>query len=297
MSPDGFSIYDRDITISARELLKKRAQDRGPTPDPGKPDLPPITETGGLRLHVLGSGSKGNCAVVEGPEGSVLIDCGFSKKETFARLDSLGVARASIKGILLTHEHSDHTRGVGVLARGLHVPVYATYGTAQSPSVSREVSCVPVNSRDRFEIAGFEIVSFPTSHDAREPIGFRFEIDGDALGYLTDSGIISQEAFELLYDTRILALESNHDPKMLKEGPYPYQLKVRIASEKGHLSNVQTRDALRKLLSSRLKTVVGMHLSETNNTPRVSVKTVSEAVEPHTIELHAARQNRPHSYL
>lgn len=296
MTDRDFSLYDEDTALTAEQILAARARDKGPTPDPAPHVLPPLQETGGLRFHVLGSGSKGNSCVIEGPEGALLIDCGFSKKETFARLETLGIPKSSLRAILLTHEHSDHTRGLGVLVRGLHIPVYTTYGTAQAPSVSREVACVPLHSRDQVTIAGIKVTTFPTSHDAREPIAFRFEADRDAVGYLTDCGTLSPESLELLCDTRILALESNHDPHLLQTGPYPYDLKVRIASDRGHLSNIQARDALATLVTSRLQTLVGMHLSETNNEPSLSVNTLVPGLSREGIGVFAARQNRPRSF-
>lgn len=285
-----------DESLSAAELLRIRSQDQGPLTKElqyfGRQHDPKLS--GGLRFHVLGSGSKGNSAVVEGPSGAILIDAGFSKKESFLRLEQLGISRASIKAIILTHEHADHAAGIGVLSRGLQVPVYASDGTRLHPRIAREISCIPLRSRDKFELAGMQITSFPTSHDAQEPLGLRIQNNNDSLAYLTDCGVTTPEIYELLSEVRILALETNHDPQLLEKGPYPASLKARIASEIGHLSNQQAAETLQKVYSKQLETVVAMHLSETNNTAQLSFKSLHEALPPkHSCLILPAWQNRP----
>lgn len=285
-----------DESLSAEELLRIRTQDRGPILHEelyfGRKIDPKVS--GGLRFHVLGSGSKGNSAVIEGPNGAILIDAGFSKKESFARLDKLGISRASIKAIILTHEHLDHASCIGILSRGLHAPVYASDGTRLHPRIAKEVSCIPLRSRDKVEIAGIQITSFPTSHDAEESLGLRAESNGDSLAYLTDCGVTNPEIHELLSEVRILALESNHDIDMLKNGPYPLSLKARIASELGHLSNEQAAMSLQKVYSSQLEAVIAMHLSETNNTARLSYQALNSALpHGHQCMILPAGQGRP----
>lgn len=293
-----FSLYDTDTALTAQELLAHRSRAGAPRTEPlVSACSTPLSEVGGLRLHVLGSGSQGNCAVIESTQGAVLVDCGFSKKETFQRLEALGIARSSIKAILITHEHSDHIKGVGVVSRGLCIPVYATYETASYHPLAREVSALPIHVRDRFEVAGITITTFPTSHDARQPIGMRFEADHDAIGYLTDTGTVSPEAKELLYDTRILALESNHNETMLQKGPYPYRLKQRIASDLGHLSNDQAASVAGELQSRRLETIVGMHLSETNNTTDKAEAALRQHYQDGSVLIAAARQNLPRTFV
>lgn len=251
---------------------------------------------GCLRFHVLGSGSQGNSCVVEGDKGCILIDAGFSKKELFYRLEQARVSKTRIKGIILTHEHKDHSLGIGVVSRGLKVPVYATDGTRLCPHISKELSCIPIHKRDYFEIAGIRIASFPVSHDAQDTIGLRFSTSSDSLAYLTDCGQYNAETQELLSGVRILALESNHDSHMLEQGPYPYHLKRRIASSKGHLSNKQAQELLEKLVHYRLEQVVAMHVSQSNNDP----KKIYEALNPvltgassaKEIKLSIASQNK-----
>lgn len=249
-----------------------------------------------LHLAVLGSGSKGNCAVISGPDGAIMVDAGFSKRETLRRLATCGIDPASIKALLVTHEHSDHIKGLGVVSRGLGLPVYASLGTADVASVRKQVpDLVAMRDDDELVLAGIRVKAFPTSHDAADPVGFRFDCAGDAIGYATDTGYLTGEAAEALADVRLLALEANHDPKMLASGPYPYPLKQRIASDRGHLSNEQSAEALDALLCDRLEAVVAMHLSETNNEHRLPVDGLGTTVAraSHPAQVLAAWQRTP----
>ena len=252
-------------------------------PQPQCIELGGAPGAGGFRLHVLASGSKGNAAVVEAGGHAVLVDCGITKKAFFERCETVGFDPARIEGIIVTHEHSDHTKGLGVVLRGLakqgiRPSVFCTRGTFGS---SREL----LKLQDAFdirmvadtadlELGGIHVQLFPTSHDAAQPVGMAFEVAAgegfDTLGYLTDSGVLPDAAVGLFSHARILALEANHDPKMLAEGPYPYVLKQRIASDAGHLSNLQSADALERIAPSNLQAICGMHLSETNNLHRLA---------------------------
>ena len=251
-----------------------------------------------LKLHVLGSGSRGNACVVEGVDGAILVDAGFSARELCTRLDALGIARESIKALVLTHEHSDHSSGAGVISRRLSLPVYATAGTLDSRTFMRTGArdvATRITAGHTMTLAGIRITPFPTHHDAAQPVGFRFEQGHDAIGYMTDTGEIPAEATEMLADVRVLALESNHDMQMLMHGPYPYHLKQRIKSATGHLSNEQAATALAELASSALEQVVAMHLSETNNLPLHSDKALREVLAglDHPAHVQSAGQHRP----
>ncbi len=233
-----------------------------------------------LRLHVLASGSKGNCAVVQDARtgACVVVDCGISKRAFMERLDACGVDPACIQAILITHEHADHTKGLGVVTRGLaklgvHPPLYASAAVHAASTELRALEDA-VDLRhfargDDLSCAGMSIHAFATSHDAAESFGFRFDCAGDSIGFMTDTGIVTGEANEALRRCRVLALEANHDLDMLRNGPYPYYLKERIASERGHLSNAQSAALLEGLLDDRLECVVGMHVSQNNNTYRL----------------------------
>lgn len=222
-----------------------------------------------MKLTILASGSKGNCAYLQGERGALLIDAGLSARETLRRLDAAGGDASLIEGILVTHEHIDHIRGLDVLSRRLDVPVYATGGTLEA---YLEKSCgAPADLRrcrsgERFSLGDFSIEPFPTSHDAREPCGFCIAEGGLRLGCCTDTGTITTTIFDRLATCDAVLLESNHCPDMLENGPYPAYLKNRIRSKRGHLSNPDAARCLQRL-ADRIQMAMLAHLSEINNTP------------------------------
>lgn len=231
-----------------------------------------------MHLYVLASGSKGNAAVVEGPMGSILIDCGISRRALHQRAQEVGCDLERVCAILLTHEHSDHTRGLAVLCNHFDGALYTTAGTA---SGSRALADLPFDLVDHdatLTLAGMRVRCFPTSHDVNDPMCFRFETDDDALGWVTDTGYLTDEALDALYGCRILGIESNHDVRMLATGPYPAFLKARIAGESGHLSNDQAAAALHTLVTAETETIIGLHLSEKNNRPSIAVRTLAASV-------------------
>lgn len=260
-----------------------------------------------IRLHVLASGSKGNAAVVENVatgEG-LLIDCGICKRDFLSRCDEAGFDLRRLRGVLITHEHTDHTKGLGVVYRGLaKLGVHPTLFAGQAVrNASRDIGelleqdlcdIVSFAAGGGIDLAGFAIHAFATSHDVAQSFGFRVECGGDAIGYVTDTGVVTPQAHEALGGCRLLAIEANHDPKMLAEGPYPYSLKRRIASERGHLSNEQAAEELASLLHDGLESVVAMHVSENNNDYELPAATLREALarEGHGAVVHVARQRR-----
>ncbi len=231
-----------------------------------------------IHLHVLASGSKGNATLVEGPEGFVLVDCGVSYKALRERAAELGLDLGRVCAVVVTHEHGDHTKGLPVLAKHFNGPMYATAGTVGARKDLIGLPFTLVDHSCELELAGMRVRAFPTSHDVADPMCFRFETDDDAVGYCTDTGVLTPEAAEALFGVRVLALESNHDPKMLATGPYPGYLKERVGREHGHLSNEQAAEALRDLVDEDTETVVAMHLSQENNRPSVCVRTLAAAV-------------------
>ena len=268
-----------------------------------------------LHLHVLGSGSKGNCALVEGPEGLIMIDDGFSRRETLARMHELDLSENSVRALILTHEHTDHVSGVSVWCKHFSGELYASAGTAGARS---HLNCLPFSEfapGDVLEIAGIQVATFPTSHDVVNPVGFRFSCKGDAIGYATDTGTLPPGSQRLLHDVRILALESNHDVTLLRTGPYPRMLQDRIASDRGHLSNTQAAEVVPKLVTDRTEQLVAMHISQENNRPSLAVRALASALGAtldnelgssatlvrgeHNPALHilAAGQNRPISLM
>lgn len=224
-----------------------------------------------LRLHVLGTGSKGNTSVIETPKGLILIDCGLSCRQIFLRMQTLGLDPANVQAILITHEHTDHIAGLRVTAKKLGVPVYASQGTIDSAPWPREVIAHPLAAWQEISIAQARITAFHVPHDAAETFGYRITCGQETIGFCTDIGSVTNEAGEALSDTTILALESNYDPRMLQYYPgYPYPLKARIGSDSGHLSNDQAANALASLVTTRTRTIVGMHISQHTNLPSVA---------------------------
>lgn len=229
-----------------------------------------------LKLHILASGSHGNATIVENDQTGhgILIDCGICKRDFLARCSEAHFDPTKIDAVLITHDHGDHTKGLGVVMRGLaklnrQPTVYAADETVRASKAVQDVvaSCGTRSFRaeECLSAAGMSIFPFVTSHDAAASFGFRIEANGDAAGFMTDTGIVTPQAHAHLENVRLLALESNHDPKMLHEGPYPYVVKQRIASDKGHLSNEQAAEELASLLNGRLQAVAAMHISENNN--------------------------------
>jgi phosphoribosyl 1,2-cyclic phosphodiesterase len=286
----------QEFALTKETVLAARAADSGPRSAPSTPlSIKTPSQGACLHLHILGSGSKGNCAIIEGSEGYVMVDCGFSKRTVLARMDAMGLDPDRLVALILTHEHTDHLSGVGVLSRAYDLPVYATCGTARVAKVAALQHLETFNAGEQINLAGMDILTFSTSHDAADPIGMRFQCGVDSVGYATDTGVITAQVKELLAGCRLLALESNHDPDMLKTGPYPGFLKSRIAGNEGHLSNVQSASALTSLLCDRLELVVGMHLSQSNNSPSLAHAALKSVVvdNGHCAQTVVASQGRP----
>ncbi|PKQ16280.1 MAG: hypothetical protein CVT67_05720 [Actinobacteria bacterium HGW-Actinobacteria-7] len=222
-----------------------------------------------LRIVFLGSGSSGNSAAITDGETTLLLDCGFSAREISKRLTGSGISPESVSAILVTHEHSDHVRGIDVFTRR-HAPgcvVVATAGTLRAPEFAAlTADRREIRSGQTMRVGTLNVVAFRTSHDAVQPVGYRVDIDGDSVGVTTDTGVLTEEAAEALSGVRVLGIESNHDLHMLERGPYPAFLKHRIRSARGHLSNSDAADALERLATERLEQVFALHRSSTNNT-------------------------------
>jgi phosphoribosyl 1,2-cyclic phosphodiesterase len=229
---------------------------------------------GMMRVTFLGSGSGGNCTLVGYGATSILVDCGFSAREVTTRLRALGEDPDAVGAVVVTHEHSDHSRGLRVFAKRTGVPLMASDGTAKAVNSEAHgpIEHERLRAGEPVRIGEIVVTPFSVSHDAREPLGFVFAApDGTRLGYASDTGVMSPQAAEALAGCDHLALEANHDIDMLASGPYPLFLKRRISSDIGHLSNRSSADALESLCSDRLRQVFAIHISRTNNTPARAV--------------------------
>ncbi len=232
-----------------------------------------------LRFTVLGSGSAGNAVVVESEGRRLLVDAGFSCREIERRLARVGASRDGFDGLLLTHEHGDHVRGAARFARRHRVPVYATAGTLEALDLGEDAETRVLRSGEPREIGPFAVEPFGVPHDAREPVGFVVEdAAGGRLGLVADLGTRSCLAWARLSDLDALILETNHDLQMLRDGPYPWPLKERIASRHGHLSNREAAEGVVDLVSDRLRWVVLYHLSRTNNLPALAAEEIGQTL-------------------
>jgi phosphoribosyl 1,2-cyclic phosphodiesterase len=239
-----------------------------------------------LRFASLASGSGGNCLVVEAGDAGcvtrVLLDCGLNLTVTERRLARLGLAPGDIAGMLVTHEHGDHAHGVFDFAAAHNITVYLTYGTLLAMKaegrVTEGVRVVIINGRQSEAIGAMQVIPFTVPHDAREPVQFVIS-DGDRkLGVLTDIGAATAHVEKILSGLHALVLECNYDREMLWNGNYPKWLKQRIAGPFGHLDNEESGKLLGALDCSKLKHIIGAHLSQQNNTPQLARAVLARAL-------------------
>ena len=220
-----------------------------------------------MRFASLGSGSKGNATLIEWRDTCVMVDCGFSVRDTVARLAKLGKKPEDLNAILVTHEHSDHWKGVMPLANKFSIKVYLTAGCLKSRNLKEPVTdFVIIDSHRSFVIGDLTVTPVPVPHDAREPVQYRFDSDKHRLGVLTDLGSITPHVESEFGDCDGLLVEANHDLDMLANGPYPAFLKDRVAGQWGHLNNDQTAQLLCSIDRARLQQLVVGHISDKNNT-------------------------------
>jgi phosphoribosyl 1,2-cyclic phosphodiesterase len=218
-----------------------------------------------VQFASLGSGSKGNATLVRAGDTVVMIDCGFSLRETTRRLANLGVEPQHLDAILVTHEHSDHSSGVAALSRKHQIPVYLTHGTASTGRCDNSFEQRCFNCEDSFEIGCLRVKAVTVPHDAVEPCQFRLTWQGRTLGVLTDLGSITPHVIDNYRACHGLLLEFNHDLPMLMAGQYPPQLKRRVGGDWGHLNNEQAADLLQQIDGAALTHLVVAHISEQNN--------------------------------
>jgi phosphoribosyl 1,2-cyclic phosphodiesterase len=250
-----------------------------------------------VRVCVLGSGSRGNSAWIATESTRLLVDAGFSRRETYARLASVGERADACTAILISHEHTDHVNGLKKLASELNCPVYLTRATRDALEWNasiRRYDCFCVG--EPFTIGDIEISPFSIPHDAADPAGFTFTAGGIKIGVVTDLGYITELVKQRVQDCHCLIFESNHDLEMLKIGPYPWHVKQRVMSRQGHLSNLATAEFLSEAFDGDAQVLILAHLSETNNHPEIARLTALEALSRRSTvipELYLASQGIP----
>ncbi len=256
-----------------------------------------------MKFASLGSGSRGNATLVAKGDTYLLVDCGFSARETEKRLAKYDLNASQLTAILVTHEHGDHINGVRVLAKKYRLPIWATAGTAGSLADDVQDLVRTVKYHTTFTLGeekdAITVYPFPVPHDAREPSQFVFEDGEYRLGLLTDTGMITPIIEQALTACDALLLEANHDIDMLSESVYPDYLKQRVGGQYGHLNNKQAAKLLEKIDTSQLQHLVVMHLSEKNNTAKLALDLCVKAMgcEPNFISIAAQNDGFDWRYL
>lgn len=242
-----------------------------------------------MKFCSLYSGSSGNSIFIASENAKILIDAGLPGKKIDEALRSIDQKVDSIDGIFITHEHSDHIKGVGVLSRKYDIPIYANANTWSAMEANigkiKEHNIKIMDRRSTLQIKDLEIKSFNIPHDAVAAVGYTVHSNGKQASVTTDFGVYTEEIRDNIKDSQVLLLESNHDVNMLKFGPYPYNLKRRILSEVGHLSNEDCGKVIVDILKYGIgKRVLLGHLSGTNNNPDLAYQTVLSVLEENSIE-------------
>lgn len=226
-----------------------------------------------MKFCSLGSGSSGNSYFVSKNNTNILVDCGFSISEMESRMSQREIKPLEITAIFVTHEHEDHSKGVFALAEKYNKPIYLTYGTLKMCQKrikkSYNLTINIISPLDTLDIDDFMIIAIPVPHDAREPVQFKFESEKTSLAIITDLGFGNKELINSIQHIDALILESNHDVNLLNQSRYPKNLKERIRSNYGHLSNEESLEILKKINLDNLKWLGAAHLSKENNSPEL----------------------------
>jgi phosphoribosyl 1,2-cyclic phosphodiesterase len=253
-----------------------------------------------VRMTVLASGSKGNSTVLSSSDTSILVDAGLSCRETMKRMTAAGENPLKLNGIVITHEHQDHVNGLAVLARKLRIPVFMTGAThqawkrwsrkhqyADAPEMAKVEQLELFESGREFHIGNIGVTPFTIPHDAVDPVGFVFNVEGVKIGFATDLGYLPPNVRFALKGCDGLLIESNHDLEMLRVGPYPWSVKQRVLSRVGHLSNEELGKFFETEYDGGAAFIVLAHLSENNNHPDIARTCAEKALEPRRSLLHA----------
>ncbi len=247
---------------------------------------------------MLGSGSRGNSTLIATEKTRLLVDAGFSKRETYARLEAAGERAGGFDAILISHEHSDHIRGLESLAVDSDAPIYISAATRQSVRWNARLKAFEdFAAGQKFVVGDIEVAPFSIPHDAADPVAFTFDTQGIRIGVVTDLGYVPELVKRHIAGCHCLIFESNHDLDMLKMGPYPWYVKQRVMSRTGHLSNRTTGDFLREDFDGAAQVLVLAHLSENNNHPEIARLSAVEALQTRPaqngLQLHLASQSAP----
>jgi phosphoribosyl 1,2-cyclic phosphodiesterase len=228
----------------------------------------------------------------------VLVDCGFTARELERRCATVGVAPCDLDAILLTHEHGDHVRGVAALSRRHGIEVWTAPGTWRALGGEGFQKLRLFSGHEaHFRVGDLKVTPFPVPHDAREPCQFVLECAGRRLGMLTDAGTITPHIRDLLSECDGLVLECNHDQEMLRSGPYPPTLRVRVGGAYGHLSNLQAAQLIDGLPHRHLRHLLLAHISETNNVPELAREAIRQVSQDLVARVTVAEQDRPTRWL
>ena len=233
-----------------------------------------------MRLCSIASGSSGNCTYIGSDATHLIVDAGISAKRIEEGLKDLELTPKDLDGILITHEHSDHVAGLAVLSKKYEIPLYATEGTREAilksnvKNVPDRELFVTVKADDNLVIKDLNVCPMHISHDAADPVGYRFRYGKLKAAVCTDIGVFNEYTVECLKDMDALLLEANHDVNMLQVGPYPYYLKQRILGNRGHLSNENAGRLLDRIINDKLKGILLGHLSKENNMPELAYESV-----------------------
>lgn len=235
----------------------------------------------------LVSGSSGNASIVKSEKTTLLVDCGLSGKRLMNLLEKEGMSCKDIDAMLITHEHTDHITGAGVISRRFDIPIYASAETHLNMNIGNisDKNIKTVEKNSDFTIGDIDIHSFPICHDAKNPLGYTFLCEGEKYCIATDTGHITEEMFSEISGGDYVMLEANHDVDMLMYGEYPYSLKKRILGDYGHLSNDAAAQWAMKLIESNTRHIMLSHLSDKNNTAAVAYKTVENALVKQGVKL------------
>lgn len=233
-----------------------------------------------MKICSLASGSSGNCIYIGNEDTNLLIDVGISGKKVRLGLEEIGVDPSTLNGILITHEHSDHIKGIGVIARKYKIPMYTNQQTFKTVLGNKSVGIIDealykeVNENQSFMIGSIKVTPFSSSHDAIDPLCYIFNHKDKKISVATDLGTYNDYTKSFLANSNVLFIEANHDVRMLEVGPYPYYLKQRILGDLGHLSNELSAKLVCEIYHEALSHIILGHLSHENNMPDIAYETV-----------------------